>query len=220
MQRNHPTVWGMMFIVTQVYKTHPQMIMHHLATFLGLLLDYNDRAVERDARDVLRNDILVQDVLTKPYTLDHIRLLRDKVHAMKELLSGLGGLLNAAIQKSESSSAYEYTVEAYHDCGNYLHLVSSSHDAELEEWLQSEAPDTEAGTELDTVVQELFNEIGGIDNLLRVHENLRYQVREWQDEHSVSDVPSNSNVVEIEDDSENEAMVSDDSLSEIAEFDD
>ncbi|KAH0167321.1 hypothetical protein KCU67_g3936, partial [Aureobasidium melanogenum] len=115
---------------------------------------------------------------------------------------------------------YEYTVEAYHDCGNYLHLVSSSHDAELEEWLQSEAPDTEAGTELDTVVQELFNEIGGIESLLRLHENLRYQIREWQDEHSVSDVPSNSNVVEIDDDSDNEAMASDDSLSEVAEFDD
>lgn len=199
MQRNHPTVWGMMFIVAQVYKTHPQMIVHHLATIVRLLLEYNNRAVERDVRDWLRNDILVQDVLTKPYTLDHIRLFRDKVHAMKELLSGLGGMLHMAIHKSESSSAYEYPADAYHDCGKYLHSVFSSHDAELEEWLKSEAPDTEVGTELDTVVQELFNEIGGIDNLLRVHENIRHHIREWQDEHSVSDVPSNSNIVEIED---------------------
>ncbi|KAG9682785.1 hypothetical protein KCU95_g11509, partial [Aureobasidium melanogenum] len=220
MQRNHPTVWGMMFIVAQVYKTHPQMIVHHLATIVRLLLEYNNRAVERDVRDWLRNDILVQDVLTKPYTLDHIRLFRDKVHAMKELLSGLGGMLHMAIHKSESSSAYEYPADAYHDCGKYLHSVFSSHDAELEEWLKSEAPDTEVGTELDTVVQELFNEIGGIDNLLRVHENLRHHIREWQDEHSVSDVPSNSNIVEIKDDSDNEAMVSDDSLSDVADLDD
>ncbi|KAG9685977.1 hypothetical protein KCU95_g11953, partial [Aureobasidium melanogenum] len=218
-QQTHPCVWSIVFIVTQVYKTNPQMIMHHLATILRILLDYNDRTVEREARDVLRNDILVQDVLAKPYAADHIRLLRNKVHAVKELFAGLGGLLNEAIQKSLSSSAYEYTADAYLDCGNYLDLVFSSHDAEQEEWLKSEAPDTEAGTELDTVVQELFNEIGSIDNLLGIHVNLRHQVREWQDEYSVSDVPSNSNVVEIEDDSDNEAVASDDSLSDAADFD-
>lgn len=198
-QRNHPAVWGLVFIVKEVYRVHPQMIVHHLAVIVRLLLQYNNRVVEKDTRDWLRNEILVQDMLAKPYILDPVRLLDHKIYAMKELHGALGNILNNAILKSISSSGYEYIIDAYQDCGTYLYLVSSNLDPELEEWLKSEAPATEAGTELDTVVQELFDEVNGIDEVLRTHENLRDQLRDWQDEYSVSDAPSNSNVVEIDD---------------------
>lgn len=198
-QQNHKVLWGLTWIVQEVYKVHPQMVMHHLATITRLLLVSDNRYVEKDTRDWLRNGIFVQAPLVKPYALDEIRLLSHKVYAMKELLADLGAVLNHAIHRSDSCSSYEYVIDAYHDCSNYLYLVSSSLNSEREEWLQSEAPDTEDNTELDTAVQELFDESSYIEGILNNHERLRDQIREWQEEYSVSDAPANSNVVEIED---------------------
>lgn len=198
-QRNHKVLWGLTWIVQEVYKVHPQMVMHHLAIITRLLLVSDNRYVEKDTRDWLRNGILGQAPLVKPYVLDEIRLLSHKVYAMKELLAGLGAVLNHAIHRSDSCSSYEYAIDAYQDCSNYLYLVSSSLDSEREEWLQSEAPDTEDNPELDTAVQELFDESSEIEGILNAHERLRDQIREWQEEYSVSDAPANSNVVEIED---------------------
>ncbi|KAK6000101.1 hypothetical protein QM012_004089 [Aureobasidium pullulans] len=219
-QRTHPAVWGLIFIVKQVYKAHPQMIMHHLASIVRFLLTFDNRSIEKHTRDWLENEILVQDVLAKPFVSDQVRLCRHKLYSMKELLQGLGTILNTAIHKSNSCRGYEYMISAYGDCSKYLYLVSSSLDPELEAWLKSEAPDIEADTEIDTVVQELFDEVEGVDDVLSTHENLRVQIREWQEEYSISDAALNSNVVEIDDDSDNEAMVSDESLSDVAEFED
>lgn len=198
-QPNHKVLWELTWIVQEVYKVHPQMVMHHLATIIRFLLVSDNRYVEKDTRDWLRNGILVQDALVKPYGLDDVRLFNHKVYAVKELLAGLGAVLNTAIHRSDSCSSYEYAIDAYRDCSEYLYLVFLSLDSEREEWLQSEAPDTEASSELDTVVQELFDEISHIEGILGTHDNLRNQIREWQEEYIVSDAPTNSNVVEIED---------------------
>ena len=70
---------------------------------------------------------------------------------------------------------------------------------ELEEWLKSEAPDTEAAAELEAAVQGLFDEVDSIGSLLHDHEELRDRIRDWQDERSSSDALSNSHIVELDD---------------------
>ncbi|CAD0114960.1 unnamed protein product [Aureobasidium uvarum] len=219
-QQNQPTAWKMFCITMGVFKVHPQMIMQYLAVITRLVLVCDRRILERDARDWLRNSVLVQNVLPKPYVLDQIQLLNHKVWAIKELLAGLAAELNTGMARNFECSIYEYSIDAYQDCGKYLSQVSSSLETELEEWLKSEGPETEADAELETAVQELFDEVSNIDKLLNDHEDCRNSIRDWQDEQSVSDAPSNSNVVEIDNDSDNEFMESDDSLSDAADFGD
>jgi hypothetical protein len=80
-----------------------------------------------------------------------------------------------------------------------LSQVSSRLKPELEEWLKNEESDTEALTEFDTTVQELIDDTSKIHELLRNHGELRDRIREWQDERSSSDGPSNSHIYEIDD---------------------
>ncbi|KAI4726548.1 hypothetical protein E4T49_05713 [Aureobasidium sp. EXF-10728] len=217
-QQNQPTAWKMLGIMIGVYKVHPRMIIQYLALITRRLLVCDVRIVERDTRDWLRNCVLVQNVLPKPYVLDQVQLLNHRVWAIKELLEGLAAELDPAMRRNCECSIYEYVIDAYQDCGKYLSEVSSGLESELEEWLKSEAPETEADAELETAVQELFDEVSNIDKLLNDHEDCRNSLRTWQDEQSVSDVRSNSNVVEI--DNDDEFMESDDSLSDVADLGD
>ncbi|KAI4763186.1 hypothetical protein E4T52_04775 [Aureobasidium sp. EXF-3400] len=217
---NHPAAMKLLFMVAEVHTVHPLMMSRHLAILTRLFLICDNSDVEKEARNWLRTGVLVQSVLPKPYSLDQIQVLHHRIRSIKELLKALGYELIPPIQKSQASSLYEYSIDAYQDCCTYLSQVSSRLETELEEWLKSGAPESEAATELEAAVQELFDEVSNIDDLLREHEELRDRIRDWQDERSSSDAPSNSNIVEIDDDSDNGALVSDDSLSDAADFED
>jgi hypothetical protein len=196
---NHPAAMKLLFMVAEVHTVHPLMISRHLAALTRLFLICDNSDVEKEARNWLRTGVLVQSVLLKPYSLDQIQVLHHRIRSIKELLKALGYELIPPIQKNQASSLYEYSIDAYQDCGTYLSQVSSRLETELEEWLKSGAPETEAATELEAAVQELFDEVSNIDDLLHEHEELRDRIRDWQDERSSSDAPSNSNIVEIDD---------------------
>jgi hypothetical protein len=195
----HPEAANLLWIVTNVYGTHSPMLLPHMAAMTLSFLVCDDSEVEKDTRDWLRNSVLQQGVLSKPYTVDQVQGLRQKICSIRELLIGLGDQLIGPIYKNEASSLYEYSIDAYQDCGTYLSQVSSRLKPELEEWLKNEESDTEALTEFDTTVQELIDDTSKIHELLRNHGELRDRIREWQDERSSSDGPSNSHIYEIDD---------------------
>jgi len=190
---------NLFWIVGEVHKISPLMMFGRLATLSLHFLLCDESEVEKDARDWLRNHVLVQNALSKPYTKGGVASLHSRICSIKELLTGLGDRLHPAVTQGEASSLYEYSIDAYQDCGTYLSQVSSRLETELEEWLKSEAPDTEVAVELESAVQELFDEVDCIGTLLRNHEGLRDIIRDWQDERSFSDGPPNSHIVEIDD---------------------
>ena len=196
---NSTTQGNLLWIVGEVYTFQPLMMLDHLATLALEFLVCDKSEVEKDARNWLRTDILVQSMLSKPYTLDEVDLLRQRICSIKGLLVGLGHSLHPCITKGEASSLYEYSIDAYQDCGTYLNQISTRLEMELEEWLKSEAPDTEAAAELEAAVQGLFDEVDSIGSLLHDHEELRDRIRDWQDERSSSDALSNSHIVELDD---------------------
>lgn len=199
-KRENSSAPGSLFwIVEQVHKIHPLMMLGHLATLAVDFLVCDKSEVEKDARDWLRNDVLVQSMPSKPYTLAEVIVLRQKICSIKELITGLGNQLHSCIGRGEAFNLYEYSIDAYQDCSTFLSQTSSRLETELEEWLKSEAPDTEADIELENAVQELFDEVEQIVTLLRNHEELRDKLRDWQDERSSSDGPSNSHIIEIDD---------------------
>lgn len=199
-EREDSSVLGnLLWIVGEVHKISPLMMFGHLATLSLHFLLCDESEVEKDARDWLRNYVLVQNALSKPYTQGGVVSLHSRICSVKELLTGLGDRLHPAVTQGEASSLYEYSIDAYQDCGTYLSQVSSRLETELKEWLKSEAPDTEVAIELESAVQELFDEVDCIGTLLRNHEGLRDIIRDWQDERSSSDGPPNSHIVEIDD---------------------
>jgi hypothetical protein len=195
----HPEAANLLWIVSNVYETHPLMVFPHLAAMTLPFLVCDDSDVEKDTRDWLRNNVLQQGVLSKPYTVDQFQGLGQKICSIRELLIGLGEQLTGPIYKGEASSLYEYSIDAYHDCGTYLSQVASRLKPELEEWLKNGESDTEAPAELETTVQELIDDFSKIHELLRNSGELRDRIREWQDERSSSDGPSNSHIYEIDD---------------------
>lgn len=198
-RENSEAPGNLFWIVEEVHKIHPLMVLGHMATLAAYFLVCDRSEVEKDARDWLRTDVLVQSIPCKPYTLDEVTIIRQKICSVKELLTGLSRTLHSSIGRGEASNLYEYSINAYQDCSTFLSQVSSRLETELEGWLESEAPDTEAATELENAVQGLFDEVEYIRTLLRTHEELRDKIRDWQDERSSSDGPSNSNIVEIDD---------------------
>jgi ubiquitin C-terminal hydrolase len=188
-----------LWIVSEVHKVQPLMMFRYLARLTVSFLVCDNAQVERDARNWLRDSVLVQNVLFKPYILDEVRVLRQRISSIKELLISLGDRLTQPLYSPEKSSLYEYSIDAYQDCSTYLSQVSSRLEMELEEWLKSGAPDDEAAAELGTAVQELFDDISSVDGLLRNQEDLRDRIREWKEGRSSSEELSNSNIVEIDD---------------------
>lgn len=198
-RENSEAPGNLFWIVDEVHKIHPLMVLGHLATLAVDFLVCDIPEVEKDARNWLRTDVLVQVMPSKPYTLDEVTILCQRVCSIKDLLTGLGKELHPCIGRGEASSLYMYSIDAYQDCSTFLSQFSSRLEVELEEWLSSEAPDTEDATNLENAVQGLFDEAENIGTLLRNHEELRDKIRDWQDERSSSDGPSNSNIVEIDD---------------------
>jgi ubiquitin C-terminal hydrolase len=188
-----------LWILSEVYKVQPLMMFRYLARLTISFLVCDNAQVERDARNWLRDSVLVQNVLSKPYILHEVRVLRQRISSIKELLIGLGDRLTQSLYKPEKSSYHEYSIDAYQDCSTYLSQVSSRLEMELKEWLKSEAPEDEYATELETAVQELFDDISSVDGLLRNQEDLRDRIRDWKEERSSSEALSNSNIVEIDD---------------------
>jgi ubiquitin C-terminal hydrolase len=195
----HSEAANFLWIVVEVHKNQPLMIFRYLACLTISFLVCDNTQVERDARNWLRDSVLVQNVLSKPYILNEVQVLRQRINSIKELLIGLGDQLTQPLFRRERSSLYMYAIDAYQDCSTYLSQVSSRLEMELEAWLASEAPDDEYVIELENVVRELFDDISSVDSLLRNNEELRDNIREWKEERSSSDAPSNSSIVEIDD---------------------
>ncbi|KAI5249828.1 hypothetical protein E4T43_00477 [Aureobasidium subglaciale] len=209
-----PAAPDLRWILAQVYKLQPLMIMHHLAelTFRLLVCDLPD--VEENTRDWLKTCVL-QTGLTKPYALNDVSVLHRKVTAIRDLYNRLAHELNAALTRNQSCIAYKHSIDAYKDCYSYLRQISTALETELEEWLESDPPKTEEAAELETAVQTLCDNIGDIDCIIDTHTDFVINLHDWQGD----DSDPYSSMIQVDDESDNE-LVTDESLSEVAEFED
>ncbi|KAI5209066.1 hypothetical protein E4T39_01086 [Aureobasidium subglaciale] len=209
-----PAAESVQWILAEIYRSQPIMVIHHLAEIAYRLLICDTPDVEEKTRDWLKEEVLLQAELQKPYTLEDVSMLHHKVTAIKSLYEQLALDLRVALHRNLSWRAYKFSSSAYNDCALYLRRILADLETELEEWLKSDPPETDEAAELEKAVQTLCDNIGDIDHRIENHSDLHFELQEWQGD----DPELYPNMTQVDEESDSE-MESDNSLSEVADFD-
>jgi hypothetical protein len=165
---------SMQWITSQVYQFQPQMIIHHLAGIVGLLLICDDPQAEADARDWWRNNLLVANRLRDPLVLRDVETILHRMKVVQELYIFLDSELGLAVNK-EDFNLYRNSTDAYLMCSEYLTLACVSLETEIEN-----SHNTETDADVEALLEELLLELRRISQRLLRSEERHASIQAWK----------------------------------------
>jgi hypothetical protein len=151
-----------------------QMIIHHLAGIVGLLLICDDPQAEADARDWWRNNLLVANRLRDPLVLRDVETILHRMKVVQELYIFLDSELGLAVNK-EDFNLYRNSTDAYLMCSEYLTLACVSLETEIEN-----SHNTETDADVEALLEELLLELRRISQRLLRSEERHASIQAWK----------------------------------------